>query len=87
MSKSIGTHHQQILSKLLRQFRLDAGISQSDLADLLGKPQSFVSKYEIGERRLDILELRQVCRALKIELTDFVDKLENKLNESKSPLS
>ncbi len=87
MSKSIGTREQQVLIKLLRQFRLDAGISQSDLAELLHKPQSFVSKYESGERRLDILELRQVCRALKVKLADFVGRLETELNESKPTLS
>jgi transcriptional regulator with XRE-family HTH domain len=42
-------------------------------------PQSVVSKYESGERRLDILELRQVCEATGITLTDFVARLERSL--------
>lgn len=55
---------------------------QSDLAALLGKPQSFVSKYESGERRLDILELRHVCRAIGIELSVFIARLEKSICES-----
>jgi transcriptional regulator with XRE-family HTH domain len=42
----------------LRQARKDAGLTQYQIADLLGKPQSFVSKCETGERRVDIVELQ-----------------------------
>ena len=45
---------------------------QVDLADALGWPQSAISKYESGERRLDLLELEDVCRAIGITLVDFV---------------
>jgi len=61
---------------LLRQMRLDAGLRQEDLADKLGEPQSFVSRYESGERRLDVLELRRICRLLGVSFTEFVRKLE-----------
>lgn len=61
-----------MLLSLLRQTRLDAGLRQTDVADKLGKPQSFVSNYESGERRLDLLELQTVCEALDIKLLDFV---------------
>jgi transcriptional regulator with XRE-family HTH domain len=46
------------------------------LAKKLGKPQSFVSKYESGARRLDLLELRDVCRAMGISVGDFVRRFE-----------
>jgi len=62
---------------LLRQMRLDAGLRQADLARKLRQPQSFVSKYESGERRIDVLELREVCKALGISLTEFMRRLEN----------
>jgi transcriptional regulator with XRE-family HTH domain len=52
-----------------------------DLAKRLGVPQSFVSKYESGERRLDVLELRAVCVALKISLKQFVRRLEEALSD------
>lgn len=79
MNKSIHSRHQERLRSLLRQARRQAGLRQVDLAKRLGQPQSFVSKYETGERRLDVLELRQVCLALGTGLTDFVRRLEESL--------
>ena len=70
---------QRALLSLLRQIRADAGLRQTDLAEALGMPQSVVSKYESGERRLDILELRQVCTVVGIELSDFCARLEKLL--------
>lgn len=61
---------------LLRQMRLDAGLRQADLAQKLGEPQSFVSRYESGDRRLDVLELRQICGVLGVSLGDFIERLE-----------
>lgn len=49
--------------ELLRQIRLDAGLTQTELAERLGKPQSFVSKAELGERRLSFLETMDICEA------------------------
>ncbi len=67
------------LQALLRDLRTEAGLRQTDLAERLGLPQSFVSKYESGERRLDILEVRQVCLVLGIPLVEFVQRLEETL--------
>jgi transcriptional regulator with XRE-family HTH domain len=64
------------LLKTLKTLRLEAGLSQAQVAKALGLPQSFVSKYESGERRLDLLELRAVCVALRISLRDFVARFE-----------
>jgi transcriptional regulator with XRE-family HTH domain len=64
------------LLELLRQVRIDAGLRQVDLAKKLRQPQSFVSKYESGERRLDLLELRQVCAAAGASLQEFVKRFE-----------
>lgn len=79
MEKSISTPEQRMLQELLRQVRLGAGLRQQDLAEKLAQPQSFVSKYESGERRLDLLEVRQICEALGISLRDFVERLEKSL--------
>jgi len=46
----------------LRELRMQVGIRQIDMARALGKPQAFVSYYESGARRLDLLELRQIRR-------------------------
>ena len=77
--KDIADQAQEGLQNLLRLIRTDAGITQAELATRLGVPQSVVSKYESGERRLDILELRQVCRALNIGLGDFARRLEKEV--------
>ncbi len=61
---------------LLRQMRKDAGLRQTDLAKKLGEPQSFVSRYESGERRLDVLELKCICSILGVSLNDFIKRLE-----------
>jgi DNA-binding XRE family transcriptional regulator len=79
MRKSIYSPGQQHLIALLRQARLDAGLQQQDLAKLLGTSQSVISKIETGDRQLDILELRQVCRALGLSLEEFVRQLEQEL--------
>lgn len=67
---------QKKLQSLLRQLRVEAGLKQEEVASRLERPQSFVSKYETGERRLDVLELREVCRAMGLTLPEFVQRLE-----------
>ncbi len=76
MPKSIFSAEQITLQDLLRKVRSDAGLTQAALAKKLKRPQSFVCKYEIGERRLDLVELRQVCNALGVSLTDFIKRFE-----------
>lgn len=70
---------QKALLSLLRQLRVAAGMRQEDLAQALGMPQSVVSKFESGERRLDLLELHDVCQALGISLVEFVRRFEGSL--------
>jgi len=70
---------QKALLSLLRQLRTEAGLRQVDMASALGKLQAFVSYYESGVRRLDLLELRQICGVLGISLIDLVRKFENSL--------
>lgn len=82
MNRNNTSNQRIILLSLLKQLRIKADFTQADLAKKIKQPQSFVSKYESGERRLDILELRMICSALGITLNDFVKKLEAKLNET-----
>lgn len=70
---------QKALLALLRQLRTEAGLRQVDMAKALGKPQAFVSYYESGTRRLDLLELRQICGILGIPLVELIRKFENAL--------
>lgn len=55
----------------MKQLRTEAGVTQSALSDALGMPQSFVSKYEMGERRLDFVEVAHICQQLGKPLVDF----------------
>lgn len=83
MQKKIFSPEQQTLIRLLRETRLEAKLRQEQVAERLGRPQSFVSKYEGGERRLDVLELRDVCSALGTTLPDFARLLESALVRGK----
>ena len=74
--KPIHSKDHQKLCGLIRRLREEKKITQTALADQLGVPQSFVSKVETGERRLDVLELRAVCAGLQISLKKFVQILE-----------
>jgi transcriptional regulator with XRE-family HTH domain len=70
-----GTRQAQLL-ELLKQVRIEAGLRQVDLAARLKQPQSYISKYESGERRLDLLELNQVCKACGLSLVEFVKRFD-----------
>ncbi len=83
MKRSSIEIQRQKLQALLKRIRQDKEIRQVELAERLGVPQSFVSKYETGDRRLDILELRQICNAVGISLEEFIQNLEDSLNEAK----
>jgi transcriptional regulator with XRE-family HTH domain len=61
--------------ELLTEARKSADLTQTDLSKRLGRPQSFVSKYERGERRLDVIEFAQVARALEIDPLRFLARL------------
>ena len=61
---------------LLRRIREEAGLSQTVLAEKLEKPQTFVSKSELGERRLDFLETLDFCAACGVRVEELVKRLE-----------
>jgi transcriptional regulator with XRE-family HTH domain len=67
MTNSIYTKRYQRFRKLLTDARKAKGLSQVSLADQLGRVQTFVSKYERGERRLDVVEFLDVAAALGID--------------------
>jgi transcriptional regulator with XRE-family HTH domain len=68
---------QQVLLDQLCEGREDKGLRQIDVAARLGCPQTRVSKYELGTRRLDLLELRDVCKALGVSLVEFVRRFDS----------
>ena len=72
MQKSIYSEEQKVIQTLLIQLRKEQGLRQIDLAEKLGMSQQFVSRYEEGQKVLDLPELGQVCHALNVPLIEFV---------------
>lgn len=77
MEKSIHSAEYERFLALLRTTRLERGLTQEDIAAKLSATQSFISKCERGERRLDIVELKEWCTALNISLSSFVKRFEH----------
>ena len=75
MPKSTFSRKHESFRKLLAQARRDSGLTQVALAKKLGRPQSFVSKFERGERRLDVIEFMDVARALGLDPARFISDL------------
>lgn len=74
MPKSIHSKEYRKAVERLKTARQEAGFKQVEVAKKLGKPQSFVSKVERGERRLDVAELKQFADIYKKPLDFFVSK-------------
>lgn len=76
--KSLRSPDHVRLIALLSAAREKAGLTQQELADRLGKPQSFVAKYEGGERRLDVIEFLAIARALEFDPARAVREMAEK---------
>jgi transcriptional regulator with XRE-family HTH domain len=79
MPKSIHRPEYDLLRTLLRETRAQAGVTQEVLSDQLGRSQSFISDIERGVRRIDAIELRDVCRLLDTDFMYFLGELENRI--------
>jgi transcriptional regulator with XRE-family HTH domain len=67
--------------ELLIAARDKAGLTQQQLADRLGKPQSFISKYEGGERRIDVIEFITIAEALDMDASRAIREVRSKYRE------
>ena len=79
MAKTIHRTEYRTLLKLLKEHRVRAGITQTDVSTALERSQSFMSDVERGIRRLDLVELKDICAVLKIGLGRFVQEFEQAL--------
>jgi transcriptional regulator with XRE-family HTH domain len=79
MAKTIHRDEYVTLLRLLRQHRTAAGLTQAQCSAAMGRPQSFVSDVERGSRRLDIVQLRDLCAVLRTSFVDFVATFEKEL--------
>lgn len=76
MEKSIYTKEYLTFLKCLIKVRKDAGITQVQFAEMIDQTQSFVSRCERGERRIDVIELRVFCQAMGMPYIKFIERLE-----------
>jgi len=80
MTNKLWDKDRENLRELLKELRKnEADLTQVELSKALGRPQSYVSKYETGERKLDYVEVSDICRALGITMQRF-----NKLFEKRT---
>ncbi|WXL26407.1 helix-turn-helix transcriptional regulator [Ectopseudomonas mendocina] len=80
MEKSVYRDENLVLLRLLKQCRVEAGLTQAEFAKALDRPQSFASDIERGLRRIDLVQLRDICHALGMGLVDFVERFEAELS-------
>ncbi|KHN61514.1 helix-turn-helix domain-containing protein [Dickeya fangzhongdai] len=76
---SIYSLEYQSVIKILREARIKQGITQEDLANALGRPQSFVAKIENGERRLDVVEFAHIAHLLSVDASTVLEKIVHKI--------
>lgn len=81
MPKSVFSDAYRELLALLVETRKEAGLSQTELASRLNRPQPFVSYFERGERRIDVIEFCAIARAVGIDPAILFDRLLKKLPE------
>ncbi|MDT9678209.1 helix-turn-helix transcriptional regulator [Pseudomonas sp. JV414] len=82
MPKTIYRPEHAVLLSLLKKYRKTTGLTQVQCSQALGRPQSFMSDVESGTRRLDIVQLRDLCKVLGIGLPELILEFEKALNNS-----
>lgn len=70
--KTIYSSEYKAILRRLKKARKKSGLTQTEIARKLGKPQSFISKVENGERRLDIIELKHIARLYKMDIKELL---------------
>jgi len=72
MAKTLYQRENELFREHLRRAREAAELTQADLAQAIGRTQVFVSHIERGVRRLDVVELLEICRAMDLDITAFI---------------
>jgi transcriptional regulator with XRE-family HTH domain len=84
VAKSLYRAENLQLAALLRELREGCGLVQADLGARLGRGQTYVSNVELAIKRLDLVELRDYCAGLGIELRDLIERWEKGLRSSEA---
>ena len=82
MEKSLYSREYALFLKVLRQMRKQAGLTQITLAERIRATQTFVSKCERGERRIDFVEVSEWCSALGIEMGELLQRFDDERQRS-----
>ena len=69
----------RILVKCLKEYRYESKMTQQELATHLGVSQTYISKYEQCQKRLDVIQVRDICKCLGVNLQDLVRDFEDRL--------
>lgn len=72
MTKTIYSKEHKFLTEQLKRARIEVGLDQEKVAELLGKTQSFISKIESGQRRIDVVQLKEFAKIYKKPLNYFI---------------
>ena len=72
MNKSVYTKDYKEIIERLKAARVEVGLAQQEVAAQLGKPQSYISKIESGERRLDVVEIKKFATVYKKDISFFI---------------
>jgi transcriptional regulator with XRE-family HTH domain len=83
MAKSLFTREYREFAELLREVRIRAGLTQVQLAKRSGQRQSYISKFERGELRVDVVQLHRLCQAMDIDLADFAAEYRSRVARKK----
>ncbi len=83
MKRSIWHQNYVTLRKQLKTLRVENNFTQVELSKKLDKHQSYVSKYENGDRNIDIIELIQICDAINVDLVNFIKLLYQDITKHK----
>ena len=79
--KSIHDEAYRLLIGMLKEARKKRKITQAEMAERIGSDQTYISKVETMERRIDVIELRTICKALSLDFIDFIRHFEDRLSE------
>lgn len=79
--KSVQNKQYKVFINFLKELRIDKNLSQKQLGDLIGVRQTVISKIELSEKNINIIELKTILEAMGISLIDFVTELVKCLEE------
>lgn len=76
---SVHSREHHVLVTMLKELRLDAALVQAEVAERLGRPQTYLSAIELGDRGLDLFQVRELVLLYGKDFSAFIQDLENRI--------